>query len=320
MMFANAPIGVVVVGRDESSQKFTLNDQRLLTLFANMVSPAVRSAQLLVQRDRAVQEAERANQVKTRFLASVTHELRTPLNLVINNMDFMRIGSFGEVNEEQGKRLDQTIRGAEHLLYLINDLLDASKIEAGEMQLHIQPSDVYRVIEDSVDSASLAIEKMDKEERITLQVEAEEGLPEVPMDARRIRQVLINLLTNAIKFTQIGEVKLQVSKQNDGVQFVVSDTGMGIAPDEMGLLFEAFERTSEAKSHNIEGTGLGLPISRFLVRSHGGDILVESIQGEGSIFSFVLPLETPSDTDSKLFDTATKIDTQIMEVLSVKAN
>ena len=135
LLFYNKPIGAVLVGRDEESPAYNKPDERLLLLFANLVSPIVRNAQLYIQREAATDEAERANSVKTRFLASVTHELRTPLNLIINNLDFMRIGMFGSVTDEQHGRLDQTIRSSEHLLSLINDLLDVSKIEAGEMEL-----------------------------------------------------------------------------------------------------------------------------------------------------------------------------------------
>lgn len=293
MMFSGKPIGAVVVGRPPDAETFNWDDERLLTLFTNMVSPAVRNAQLLVELNLAVREAERANQVKTRFLASVTHELRTPLNLIINNMDFMRIGTFGSVSDEQTTRLDQTIRSAEHLLYMINDLLDVSKIESGEMQLFIQPSDIYPILEDTLDAAVMMLEKdPDKGSRVAITADIPEGLPLVPMDARRIRQVLYNLLSNGVKFTSDGEVLLRVRQQQEHVVFSVHDTGMGISDDELGKLFEAFERTERAKQLGIEGTGLGLPISRYLVEQHGGEMKVETELGKGSVFSFTLPLKS----------------------------
>jgi signal transduction histidine kinase len=254
----------------------------------------VRNAQLFVKMNAAGEEAERANQVKTRFLASVTHELRTPLNLIINNMDFMRIGAFGEVNDDQVARLNQTVRSAEHLLYLINDLLDVSKIDAGEMQLFIQPTDIYPLLDDTVDNIYAFIEKLEpREEQVDLVIDIEDGLPVVPMDARRIRQVLTNLLTNAVKFTKKGSISLTVRKAETGIEFRVKDTGIGIPEGEMGKLFAAFERTQEAKESNIEGTGLGLPISQYLVREHSGELRVESVSGEGSTFWFILPFEQP---------------------------
>lgn len=292
LMFVGRPIGAVVVGRDAHGDAFDDNEERQLTLFANLVSPSVRNAQLYVQAQKAEEDAARANSVKTRFLASVTHELRTPLNLIINNMDFMRIGAFGEVNPEQLSRLNQTTRSAEHLLYLINDLLDISKIEAGEMQLFIKPNDVYIMLEDSLDDAHALMEKLeDKSDKVQLEVDIEPNLPKLPMDVRRIRQVITNLLSNAIKFTQAGEVRLTVRGTPEGVLFEVKDTGMGIAPEELSALFEAFERTNLAKEQQIEGTGLGLPISQFLIREHGGEIHVESEVGKGSRFWFSLPYE-----------------------------
>jgi len=292
LMYSGEAIGAIVAGRPEDVISFSADDGRLLTLLANLVSPVVRSAQLYTQVDVAMQKANGANEVKTRFLASVTHELRTPLNLIINNMDFMRIGSFGEVNDEQRGRLDQTIRSAEHLLYLINDLLDVSKIEAGEMQLFFQPSDIRPIIEDALDSALAA---MTDKPNVSLEVELPESLPQVIMDARRIRQVLLNLLTNAVKFTPAGEVRLKVAATDNGVSFSVSDTGIGIPEDELKKIFEAFERSTRAKEMGIEGTGLGLPISRYLVEAHGGSLTVETEVGKGTTFHVALPL-TPPET------------------------
>jgi signal transduction histidine kinase len=292
LLFYNKPIGAVLVGRDEDSPAFNKPDERLLLLFANLVSPIVRNAQLYIQREAATDEAERANSVKTRFLASVTHELRTPLNLIINNLDFMRIGMFGNVTDEQHSRLDQTIRSSEHLLSLINDLLDVSKIEAGEMELTIIPSDLRPVLEDALDSALVLIES--KRALITLEANIPDNLPLIPMDARRVRQILTNLLTNAVKFTVQGSVILNLYLSDDIIEIAVTDTGIGIAPDEMGNLFQPFERADRAKSLSIEGTGLGLSISRHLVEAHGGKLMVESEVGKGSTFAFTLPLRRNS--------------------------
>jgi len=288
LLFYNKPIGAVLVGREEDAPAFNKQDERLLLLFANLVSPIVRNAQLYIQREAATDEAERANSVKTRFLASVTHELRTPLNLIINNLDFMRIGMFGNVTDEQHSRLDQTIRSSEHLLALINDLLDISKIEAGEMELTIIPADLRPVLEDALDSAVMLIES--KKAPITLEAHIPDELPLIPMDARRVRQILTNLLTNAVKFTLHGSITLNLLMSDDIVELAVTDTGIGIAQEEMGNLFQPFERADRAKSLSIEGTGLGLSISRYLVESHGGKLMVESEVGKGSTFAFTLPL------------------------------
>jgi signal transduction histidine kinase len=290
MIFSGDAIGSIIAGRPTETPVFTEDDQRLLTLLANLISPVVRNGQLFVQLDEAVKAAERASEVKTRFLASVTHELRTPLNLIINNMDFMRIGVFGEVNDDQRTRLDQTIRSAEHLLYLINDLLDVSKIEAGEMQLFFQPNELQPVLEDALDSA---MAQMDTAKPVALVAHIPDHLPTVTMDARRVRQVLSNLLSNAVKFTEEGEVTFIVQAHPDHIEFTVRDTGIGIPADELGGIFEAFERSTRAKEMGIEGTGLGLPISRYLVQQHGGELTVETEMGKGTTFRFTLPLTPP---------------------------
>jgi signal transduction histidine kinase/HAMP domain-containing protein len=290
LLVANLPIGAVIGARAHDDGIFNDADERLLTLLAALAAPVVRNAQLIAQLDDAVKRAERANAVKTRFLASVTHELRTPLNLVINNMDFMRIGMFGEVNDEQRDKLDQTIRSAEHLLYLINDLLDVSKIEAGEMQLFIQPNDLSPVIEDALD-ATFGLISMDRP--VALNVDLPDSLPTIAMDARRVRQILLNLLSNAIKFTKEGEVRLVVRVTDRHVEFAVTDTGIGIPPEEQERIFEAFERSRRAQDMAIEGTGLGLAISRYLVDAHHGTLTLGSTVGVGSTFTFRLPLQQP---------------------------
>jgi signal transduction histidine kinase/HAMP domain-containing protein len=304
LKFSGLAVGAVIVGRLAEAKPFDIQDQQQLTLFTNMVSPSVRNAQLFIQLQEAVHDAERANDVKTRFLASVTHELRTPLNLVINNMDFMRVGAFGAVNDEQVGRLNQTVRSAEHLLYLINDLLDVSKIEAGEMQLFIQSHEIYTMLEDAIDNAYALLDTYEeKAGKVTLRVEIEEDLPEMPMDARRIRQVLNNLLSNAIKFTLEGTITLKVFQEEEGIHFSVHDTGIGIPDEERDKLFAPFERTQIAKQQGIEGTGLGLPISRFLVQQHGSDLNVISQVGEGSTFVFMLPFKTPETISGLSTDT-----------------
>jgi signal transduction histidine kinase/HAMP domain-containing protein len=296
LLYSGKPIGAIVTGRGMLDRKFDETDQRLLTLLANVASPIIRNAQLYMQLEEAKQKTDIANEVKTRFLASITHELRTPLNFVINNMDFMRVGVFGPVNDEQHTRLDQTIRSAEDLLYLINDLLDVSKIEAGEMQLFIQPTELHPLLIDTLDAALALIPE---DSLVPLQTDFPEHLPQVPLDARRIRQVLINLLSNAIKFTRQGEVNFRVRIVNDRVEFSVSDTGMGIPKEEIEAIFRPFERARGAKQMAIEGTGLGLAISRFLVEAHGSMLEVETEVGKGSSFRFSLPVN-PLETQRTL--------------------
>ncbi|PJF27949.1 MAG: hypothetical protein CUN53_02125 [Phototrophicales bacterium] len=287
LLVANEGIGAVVASRSPDLPGFSESDARLLTLMAALIAPIIRNAQLIAQLDEAVKRAESASAVKTRFLASVTHELRTPLNLVINNMDFMRVGMFGDVTEEQREKLNQTIRSAEHLLYLINDLLDVSKIESGEMNLFMQPTELYPLIEDALDAA---VAQLGSRTKVALQLDLPESLPSIDADARRLRQILINLLSNAIKFTREGEVRLRVSVSAESVVFAVTDTGIGIAPEDQERVFEMFQRTSQARTMGIEGTGLGLAISRYLAQAHGGLLTLESQPGVGSTFTLTLPI------------------------------
>ncbi|MDQ7035647.1 MAG: ATP-binding protein, partial [Anaerolineae bacterium] len=187
--------------------------------------------------------------------------------------------------------------------YLINDLLDVSKIEAGEMQLFIQYNEVDTLLEDTVDNGKALLDTMEGKEEVELYVDIEADLPDIPMDSRRIRQVLNNLLSNAIKFTQKGTVTLKVFKVANGIHFSVHDTGLGIPQDEMDILFAAFERTKAAKQHGIEGTGLGLPISQFLVQQHGTELTVVSEVGVGTTFAFTLPFVAPANISGQPSDT-----------------
>lgn len=291
LTFYNEPIGAIIAGREAGDSIFTADDRRLVSLLANLISPVIRNAQLYVRLGEAVAEAKRANDVKTHFLAGVTHELRSPLNLIINNSDFMRIGEFGPVTADQKSRLDQTIRSAEHLLYLINDLLDISKIEAGQMQLFIEPADIYPVLEDALDAAMALI---DEGAAVALGADIAEGLPLIPIDARRVRQVVINLLSNAIKFTPEGTVRLRVSLEPPFLKITVEDTGIGIPEGERERLFGMFERSERARQLGIEGSGLGLPISRYLVEAHGGSLTLTSRPGRGTTFTCLLPLAGPA--------------------------
>jgi signal transduction histidine kinase/HAMP domain-containing protein len=287
LLVANEGIGAVVASRSPDLPGFSEADARLLTLMAALVAPIIRNAQLIGQLDEAVKRAESASAVKTRFLASVTHELRTPLNHVINNMDFMRVGMFGDVTDEQREKLDQTIRSAEHLLYLINDLLDVSKIEAGEMSLFMQPTELYPLIEDALDAT---VAQLGSRAKVALQLDLPESLPSIDADARRLRQILLNLLSNAVKFTSEGEVRLRVNAAAESVVFMVTDTGIGIAPEDQERIFEMFQRTTQARTLGIEGTGLGLAISRYLAQAHGGSLTLESQPGVGSTFTLTLPV------------------------------
>jgi len=266
--------------------RFTDDDRRVLTSLAEQITTAVRNAQLFDQAETALQEAERANRVKSQFLASMSHELRTPLNAILNFTQFVSSGMLGPVTERQVNALNKSVSSGEHLLNLINDVLDISKIEAGALQLFIEEQlDLHEDIQMVAASGKSLLE--DKPVEFILDIE--EPLPLVSGDRQRIRQILLNLVSNACKFTDTGSVKLSVVPQNGNVLFSVKDTGAGIAPEDHELIFTTFQQTQVGLKKG-GGTGLGLPISRRLAEAHGGALWLESTVGEGSIFYVTLPI------------------------------
>jgi signal transduction histidine kinase len=217
----------------------------------------------------------------------MSHELRTPLNSIIGFTGILRQGFAGPVNEEQRKQLDITHQSALHLLALINDLLDLSRIEAGKMQPERAPFDFAEVVAEAIDNVSAAA--WNKGLRLVTDLPH----PSILMmgDRKRTLQVLLNLVDNAVKFTARGEVKITGRVDSARVYVVVSDTGIGIRPEQMGMLFEAFRQLDGSAKRIYEGTGLGLYLCKKLLTLMGGDIGVESEFGEGSRFFFSLPLD-----------------------------
>ncbi len=238
--------------------------------------------------EHAKEEAERANLVKSAFLASMSHELRTPLNAVINFTKFVAKGDMGPVNIQQVDTLKEVIDSAKHLLNLINDVLDMSKIEAGSLNLFI---------EDNVDLTSLleSVEMTGKsllvDKPVALAVEVEPDLPGIRGDRQRILQVLLNIMSNACKFTQQGTIRLAVRQVGQDIVMSVQDTGPGIAPEDQSLVFEAFKQTHTGLRQG-GGTGLGMPICRNLTEAHGGRLWLESEVGKGTTFFVSLPVQS----------------------------
>ena len=231
-------------------------------------------------------ELEAASRHKSEFLANMSHELRTPLNAIIGFTQVLREKLFGEVNEKQEEYLDDILSSGNHLLALINDVLDLSKIEAGQVELEIAPFSLREALERGVVTV--------KERAITngvgLTLKADPHVGVVEGDERRIRQVIFNVLSNAVKFTPRGGSVSVSSAQLDGeVRVSVADTGPGIAPDDQVRIFEEFQQT-DVGAKEREGTGLGLALSRMLIELHGGRIWVESELGKGSTFTFALPV------------------------------
>ena len=247
---------------------------------------------MLEQRNR---EVERATQLKSEFLASMSHELRTPLNAIIGFSDLLREESGGDLNEKQKRYTGHIGQGARHLLALINDILDLSKIEAGQVELRMEPLSAVDVIEEVL----TAIRPLTIDKKLDLRADIVPRL-EIVADRTHLKQILYNLLNNAIKFTpQGGEITLQAQVDGDVCRIIVGDTGIGIASEDKEAIFESFRQVAATTKGIREGTGLGLAITKKLVEAHRGRIWVESQLSKGSRFFVELPLRAaPQNTDA----------------------
>jgi signal transduction histidine kinase len=238
----------------------------------------------------AKEEAERANRAKSDFISGVSHELRTPLNAIVGFSKLLLNPRVGPLNDDQSAYLTDIVASSEHLLELINDILDLSKIEAGKMTLSPAPFLLAEVLEQSL--AVVREKALQHSLRLETEIAAEiHALAPMVADQRKIKQVLYNLLSNAVKFTPDGG-SVVLSAACDGESHVilsVRDTGIGIPPEDQNRIFDAFEQVDSSYARQKQGTGLGLALTRRLVSLHGGDIRVESVVGEGSTFSVRLP-------------------------------
>jgi signal transduction histidine kinase len=236
--------------------------------------------------------AERARSNLSHFLASMSHELRTPLNVIIGLTEMMLSNAARFGTEKAQEPLQRVHRAGNHLLGLINEVLDLSKIEAGKLELNPQTVQLVPLINDVIGTAG----QLAEQNKNRLVVDAQEDLGVLTMDPMRLRQILLNLLSNACKFTKAGEVKLAARKVSNGssfVEFAVSDNGIGMTPKQQAKLFEEFTQADATTAQRFGGTGLGLAITRKLARMMGGDVTVRSEPGKGSVFTVRLPGGVP---------------------------
>jgi signal transduction histidine kinase len=294
MLVSDELVGVLDL-QSETVGRFEEGEALIFSTLAEQIAIAVRNAQLYRQQAHVARELERTDLMKSQFLASMSHELRTPLNAIINFTQLIAMGAAGPVTEDQVTMLNTSLSSSRHLLQLINDVLDISKIQAGKLSLYIeQDVDLNEEIQAVVDMAEPLLGKQNAlmEQPIQFIQDIDEDLPLTACDRRRVRQVLLNLLSNAIKFTEQGSITLSAKKKGEESIFAVMDTGPGIPQDMQARIFEPFIQSSDGIKQ-AGGTGLGLHISRSLILAHGGDLWVESQIGEGTTFFFTLPIRPP---------------------------
>jgi signal transduction histidine kinase len=264
------------------------------------------TADLAQQNQRLLWQSEelvKGNKLKSDFLASMSHELRTPLNAVIGYSALLIDGIKGALTEGQADYVTRSRAAAQHLLSLINDILDLSKIEAGKMPVYVERVSIPELIND----VGQQVEQMVTAKNLTFSAEVSSTCPTVDTDKTKLKQILLNLLSNAAKFTNRGGVRVTVNSTRDSIVFEVVDTGVGIKPDEIELIWEDFRQLDQSRTRSYGGTGLGLSITRRLTQQLGGEIDVRSVFGQGTTFSVRLPRVIHSFATGNTADAATAI-------------
>jgi signal transduction histidine kinase len=286
MLLHDEAIGTISVSRREPGG-FTGDEIELLKTFADQAVIAIENVRLFKELESANRELGAASRHKSEFLANMSHELRTPLNAVIGFSEVLIQRMFGELNDKQDEYLKDIYASGQHLLSLINDILDLSKIEAGRMELASAPFHLPGALENAV---TLVRERAARH-GIALDLDLDPRLGELVGDERKVKQVLLNLLSNAVKFTpEGGRISLTAGLTDGAVEMSVTDTGIGIAPEDQAAIFEEFRQVGSDEARKQEGTGLGLTLAKKFIELHGGRIWVKSELGRGSTFTFTLPV------------------------------
>ncbi len=288
MLWEGKGIGSISLGRAHVGP-FSDKDIALLKTFADQAVIAIQNARLFREIEDKSRQLEIANKHKSEFLANMSHELRTPLNAIIGFSEVLQEKLFGDVNEKQGDYLSDIHSSGKHLLGLINDILDLSKVEAGRMELDLAKFDVAAALS----NAMTLVRERAQRHNVALKMTVDPALGEVMADERKVKQILVNLLTNAVKFTPDGgSIDVTACREPDGLVIAVRDTGIGIAPEDQEAVFEEFRQVGRDYTKKQEGTGLGLTLTKKFVELHGGRIWVESEPGKGSTFTFTIPTKS----------------------------
>jgi signal transduction histidine kinase len=257
----------------------------LLQTLATQSTLAIQNARLFFEIEERGSQLEIASRHKSQFLANMSHELRTPLNAIIGFTRLVLRKTEAQIPALQAENLNKVLTSAKHLLDLINDILDLSKIEAGQLEISME---TFK-LDDLIHTAASTMEPMLKEGQVRLIREIEPEIPLLHTDRQKVRQIVLNLLSNAVKFTERGEVKISAWRKNDSLRLAVSDTGIGMEKEALNHIFEEFRQADMSTTRKYGGTGLGLAIARKLVDLLNGDISVESAPGEGTTFIVTLP-------------------------------
>jgi len=285
MLRGTDAIGVIAVARSAAGP-FSNKEIEILRTFGDQAVIAIENTRLFQELREKTEQLEIANRHKSEFLANMSHELRTPLNAIIGFSEALLERWFGELNDKQDEYLQDVLSSGRHLLSLINDILDLSKIEAGRMELDLTTFNLPLAL----DNALTLVRERAMRHGIRLELAVGAGVGELVGDERKIKQILLNLLSNAVKFTpEGGHVGVRAERANGAVEVSVSDTGIGIAPEDQEAIFDEFRQVGTDYARKREGTGLGLTLARKFVELHGGTLWVKSRVGQGSTFTFALP-------------------------------